>query len=357
MSILKKIDWEILNTYIEKGIIVANKHPEYDIWILNYTPKTHLKGLWDDYTLSCYGMVIDKKGNVLARPLPKFVLYDKENPPDVDLTKEYNIFEKIDGTTIEMFYYAPKMSWIVINSQSFISEQALEAQKIMNAKHNIYNILNKKCTYIFEIIYPEDYRIIKYKTKRALILITRIENLSGLELHHIQLLKKYSKYFIILRNFKITINDMSDLEKYSDDNKEGFVIRFKGGKRIEYKFDNYIYLDNMLSNLSNISIWRNLKNNYDFNYVSNKIPTKQYKWITKIINNFQQKYNEIELTALKEFVRIYHINKITNRKLFAAEAIKCDCYPILYKIFDKKPYNKIIWSKIKPNKHKAYDKP
>ena len=32
---LKKVDWNVLNEYINNNLIIANKHPEYDIWILN----------------------------------------------------------------------------------------------------------------------------------------------------------------------------------------------------------------------------------------------------------------------------------------------------------------------------------
>ena len=47
MGLLKKIDWKTLSTYVDNNLIMANKHPEYDIWILNYSPKTQAKKFWD----------------------------------------------------------------------------------------------------------------------------------------------------------------------------------------------------------------------------------------------------------------------------------------------------------------------
>jgi len=352
--VIKKIYWEKLNSYIEKGLIRVNKHHKYDIWILNYTPKTQLKGLWDDYTLSCNGMVIDSKGNILARPLSKITLYDKKNPPYIDLTKKYLIFEKIDGTTILIFYYLPKMKWLIINNQSFVSEQALVAQKFMNAKHNIYNSLDKKYTYVFEILYPEDYTIIKYKTQYDLILLTGIEIATGEEMDYYQLLEKYSKYFTVLKRFNIKLTNIKDLDKYKN-NKEGFVIMFENGQKFEYKFADYDYLVDMMTNISNVSIWRNLKKNYDFTVIADKLPKKQYDWITKQIKKIQNKYCDIEREALKEFIRIYHINKIIERKSFAVEAAKSEYYAILYSLYDKKPYDKTIWEKIKPKTYKTYN--
>jgi len=83
MKLLRKIDWSVLNTYIEQSLIVANKHPEYDIWILNYSPKAQSKKFWDEYTMSCRGMVIDANGSSfhevqeLPRTRPKGNRFDQ----------------------------------------------------------------------------------------------------------------------------------------------------------------------------------------------------------------------------------------------------------------------------------------
>ena len=84
---------------------MANKHPEYDIWILNYSPRTQSKRVWDDYTLSCRGLVIDAEGNILARPFKKFKNYEEYDPSEIDMSKTFEIFEKMDGSLIIVFYY------------------------------------------------------------------------------------------------------------------------------------------------------------------------------------------------------------------------------------------------------------
>lgn len=152
-NILKKVDWNVLNTYIDNNLIIANKHLEYDIWILNYSPKVQSKKFWDEYTISARGLVVDKEGNILARPFQKFFNFEEHDPSEIDMSLEYEIFEKVDGSLIILFYYEPHMQWIVASRGSFISEQALEAQKMLNAKLNILDKLNKNFTYLFEIIY------------------------------------------------------------------------------------------------------------------------------------------------------------------------------------------------------------
>lgn len=153
MKMLEKVDWNVLNAYIDNNLIIANKHPEYDIWILNYSPKVQSKKFWDEYTLSSRGLVIDAEGNIIARPFTKFKNLEEHDPSEIDMSLEYEIFEKVDGSLIILFYYEPHMQWIVASRGSFISEQALEAQKMLNAKLNILDKLNKNFTYLFEIIY------------------------------------------------------------------------------------------------------------------------------------------------------------------------------------------------------------
>ena len=103
-DILKKVDWNVLNNYIDNNIIVANKHPEYDLWILNYSPKVQSKQLWDKYTIACRGMIVDYEGNILARPYQKFKNIEEYNPTDIPQTNDFEVFEKVDGSLIVLFF-------------------------------------------------------------------------------------------------------------------------------------------------------------------------------------------------------------------------------------------------------------
>ena len=59
-----------------------------------------------------------------------------------------------------------------------------------------------------------------------------------------------------------------------------------------------------------------------------------------------------EITG-QEFVRIYHINEITDRALFAEQAKLSEYRSILFKLYDRRPYADIIWKQIRP----VYSKP
>ena len=71
-----KYDLDILNDYIEKGLVIKQVHPTLPLSIYNYSRTCQYGGLWDDITLNCRGLVLDNKGNVIAKPFPKFFNYE-----------------------------------------------------------------------------------------------------------------------------------------------------------------------------------------------------------------------------------------------------------------------------------------
>lgn len=352
MKILERIDWKLLQDYIDNGLIVANKHPEYDIWILNYSPKVQSKRFWDEYTLSCRGMVVDADGKILARPFMKFKNFEEHDPSEIDMSKNFEIFEKMDGSLIILFFYEEIMQWIVASRGSFISEQVIEARKMINI--DSYDALNRNCTYLFEIIYPENRIVVDYGNQKGLVLLGNIITSTGEELPYDKLIVLYSKYFSVVKKYYIdNIKNLNDLKALEEENREGFVVRFSDGFRVKVKFNEYIRLHGILTNVSNITVWEHLMNNYDFDSLLDRVPDEFYNWLKKTVDSLQQEYDTVEKNALKDFIRIYHINNINTRKEFAAEALKTEYCSILFKMFDKRPYDEIIWKKIRP----SYSKP
>lgn len=352
MEYLKKVDWNVLDTYIEQNLIIANKHPEYNIWILNYSPKAQSKRFWDIYTLSCRGMVIDGEGNILARPFQKFKNYEEHDPSEIDMSQDFDIFEKMDGSLIIVFYYKVKMEWIVASRGSFISEQSIEAKKMITA--STFNKLSKIDTYLFEIIYPENRIVVNYGDRYELVLLSRIETKTGFELYYEDLVQWYSKWFTVVKKYEIkNVKNLDELKALEEDNKEGFVIRFLNGFRVKVKFSEYIRLHSILTNVSNLVVWEHMRDNYEFDELLDRVPDEFYDWLKRTAGKLQSEFNEIERQALVEFTRIYHVNQIKERAAFAEHSKQSEYRAILFKLFDKRPYANIIWKMIRP----VYSKP
>jgi RNA ligase len=353
VDILAKVDWSVLNTYIENNLIVSNKHPEYDIWILNYSPKVQAQKLWDDYTMACRGLVVDAAGNILARPFKKFKNFEEYSVEEIPSDQEFEVFEKMDGSLIVIFYYKEYKEWIIASRGSFISEQAVEAKKMFNL--NLFHLMKKKCTYLFEVIYPENRIVVDYGSLRGLVLLTRVANDTGYEPHYDELVKYYSDHFEITPKLNVDkLKNFADLRELEEDNKEGFVIRFANGFRMKVKFAEYIRLHAIVTNVSNLTVWEHLKNGYDFDELIDRVPDEFYNWVRATIAKLKGEFRYVELDAYKTFFNIFYVNGIVDRKEFASAVDEYKHKSILFKLYDKRPYDEIIWKKIRPEHSKPF---
>jgi RNA ligase len=142
------IDINILNKYIEEGLVVKNDHPTLPISIYNYSRTCQYEGKWDNITKMCRGLVLDKEGNVVAKSFDKFFNYEELTLNDIP-NESFEVFEKMDGSLLIVFWYEGK--WIVASRGSFTSEQAIKGAELLK-KYNT-DIMFRHLTYCFEIIY------------------------------------------------------------------------------------------------------------------------------------------------------------------------------------------------------------
>ena len=245
-----------LNKYFElmhQGLVYIKKHPQYPLFLLNYTPRTQYRQKWCKELVHARGLVVGEDGKILARPLPKFFNHYEINDLEKLQDEEYEVFEKIDGSLVIMFHYENHP--IFCTRGSFISEQAAKAQEIFRAKYRHISI-NKECTYCFEVIYPENKIVVNYEDVEDLFLISITHTSSGKEIN------------IDATGFK-TVNKLDKtsipafLSGFEEANMEGYVVKYTKGLtnslRVKYKFNTYVEKHKGKS-LSETAIKRSMKN-------------------------------------------------------------------------------------------------
>ena len=68
---------KLIKQMIEEDYVSKRKHPECDLYILNYTPKCQINWKWNEATMTCRGLIVDAYWNVVARPFKKFFTYEQ----------------------------------------------------------------------------------------------------------------------------------------------------------------------------------------------------------------------------------------------------------------------------------------
>ena len=356
----------ILNHYIDKGLVVKNDHPTLPISIYNYSRTCQYENAWDEVTRDCRGLILDNEGNVVAKGFPKFFNMEEHKPEEIP-NEPFEVFEKMDGSLGILFNYNGE--WILATKGSFISDQAVKGMELL--KKYRYDRLLKGYTYLFEIIYPEN-RIVCQYDYEDLILLAVIDNHDGYELKihddgiHLEGIRFRNLYnnlgFKMVKKYD-GINDYNTLKSLISNDREGYVIRFQNGFRMKVKGEEYVRLHRILTGFSNVDIWEYLKDGKDLNELLDRVPDEFDNWVKTTVSDLRYAKMSIQEHAGKLYDAYIenlsgppHYGELPPRKDIAEWVMIQEEYlrPILFRMFDNKEYSKYLWDLIKPKYSKPF---
>jgi RNA ligase len=380
-----KYDLNILNKYIDEGLVIKQVHPTLPLSIYNYSRECQYDGKWDDITLNCRGLVLDGDGNVIAKPFPKFFNWEEikddkyahcegcrrvgmincAHPEEcggwemrsVIPNESFEVYEKMDGSLGIIFHYEGE--WHIATRGSFTSEQAIKGKEILN-KYNRAELM-ENYTYLVEIIYSENRIVVDYGKEERLVLLGIVRTDSGEELDYITMSNESDVTGIpLVMKYKTWGEDWETLKKEISKDNEGYVIRFSGGMRMKIKGDEYVRLHRILTNFSTKDIWELLRNNEQLEPFLDRVPDEFDKWVKAIIMNLRYSFHHIDERAGKlhdgfRYGKFNDRDPEPTKKEFAeyVKQFPKELAAVMFKMWDKQPYDNIIWSMIKPK----YEKP
>jgi RNA ligase len=352
---------EVLNKYLDEGLVMKQVHPTLPLSIWNYTPKTQYGilydqyKLWDKVTLQCRGLVTDNEGNVVARPFKKF--FNMEENRHV-ATSEFDVYEKMDGSLGILFNY--KGEWILATRGSFTSDQSIKGTELL--KKYDYEKLHPDYTYLFEIIYPENRIVCQYDFE-DLVLLGMIHTETGIEVDFHEGNENDIRFKNLLNNLGFNlvrkydgITDYTYLKKMIADAREGFVIRFSNGDRMKVKGDEYLRLHKIMTNISTTSVWEILSTGDDMGKILENVPDEFYKKIKEYERELKYAHYQISEHCGKmhdyfRFGKYGDIDPEPTKKEFAEFVMK-NTKPklraVMFSMWDGKDYDHVIWNIIKP---------
>ena len=114
-----KYSLDILQDYIDKGLVVKQDHPSLPLSIYNYSRTCQYEGKWDHVTMTCRGLILDNKGNVVAKGFPKFFnMEELDSIPNEPFTVTAidQAFGSQDAATIQYQIYSNPGSYNNANS-------------------------------------------------------------------------------------------------------------------------------------------------------------------------------------------------------------------------------------------------
>ena len=394
-----KYDLNILNEYIEKGLIIKQVHPTLPLSIYNYSRTCQYGRLWDDITLNCRGLVLDNEGNVIAKPFPKFFNYEEHTANEIP-NELFDVYEKMDGSLGICFYYERELTyseryklwfngnyetgmeyceeivpnfddlyyhptprtkgeWHVATRGSFTSEQAVKGKELLG-KYN-FQKLHTDYTYLFEIIYKENRIVCDYDFEDV-VLLGVINTKTGVEVN-LHSDTEDVRIQNIIKNIGLNVvtkyntfgEGFDELKREISNSKEGYVIRFKNGMRMKIKGDEYVRLHRILTNFSTTDIWELLRTGGNLDEFLDRVPDEFDNWVRLTMLELQSQFESIKFRSETDY-EYYKIESNGDKKEFALLIKNNDYRSILFAMWDGKSYDDIIWKMIKPVWSKPFRK-
>jgi len=329
---------EQLISKVNDKLISIQKHPEANLFIYNYSPKVQYEKLWDEITMMARGLILDTEMNIVARPFGKFFNLEEHTESEIP-NLPFDVYEKMDGS-LGILYWLNDKPFIATRG-SFNSEQSQHANEILYSKYpHTFDNIDKSSTYLFEIIYPQNRIVVDYGLIDDLVLLTIINNETGEE-------RIEDIGFPIVKKFD-GINDLKELRALEQDNKEGFVVKFKNGFRVKMKFAEYVRLHRIITGISNVVIWEYLSEGKSFDELLEKVPDEFYQWVKNTKEQLENNFNSIK----KECESVY--KEFETRKETAIY-FQTQKYPaVLFLMLDKKSTDKAIWKLVRPEYSKPF---
>jgi RNA ligase len=348
-----------LDRLVKDGYIYESKKGTLSLF--NYSDKCTFEKTWNPATRLARGLIIDRETNtIICWPMSKFFNY-LENPNDTIPNEGFQVQEKVDGSCIFLWMYQGE--WFCSTRGSFNSDQAIWAQKYIDSILHQLN-LYADTTYIFEAVYPGNKIVVNYDGYAGLYALTAYQN--GIEVSKQFLCEAFDSVnhetaddtirYPLIYSYD-NIESLVELCKTIPKDEEGFVVRWNNGFRLKFKGAEYLRVHKLISHVTPLGIWELLVNNDNIDAVKQQLPEEFWTDFDGIAEKLKSKFQHIKSHNILWVLAEEKMNNL-DRKTFAKQAIesaKKDSLlntALLFKIYDDKELDDMIWKMIRPTGNK-----
>jgi RNA ligase len=339
------------------GFIARKQHPWLSLFIYNYTNRAQVtSSSWDNPAVGiCRGLIVDQRGDVLARPFPKFWNHGEPRAGELRLDAPVDVYDKLDGSL--GILYPDGDGYSVATRGSFTSDQALHATSVWKYRYEGVFKPTTGFTFLVEIVYPENRIVLDYSGLDDLVLLAVVENQTG----HI------SGPWFAHGDWPGPVAEKTEhyqlahaLAAVPRENAEGLVIHLVDENQlVKIKQEDYVRLHKAVFGLNEQTVWEHLSLGLDIDELLETLPDELHAWTRSTAEALTERWRNRIFDAMAKHVDVLlHIPSDHNRKDYALKAKElCGddtaLLPLLFSLLDGKPIHEAVWKQLKP----AYSKP
>lgn len=313
-------NFEELDNLTKFGML--SKKETDQLVLYNYTDACTYSKCWNEHTLNSRGTIYEKSsGKVVGYSFKKFFNLSELDPnsqQSILNSTNFKVYEKMDGSLGTVYYYDNQ--WKVATRGSFSSDQAIYATEKLLPKYDLAK-LDTSNSYIVEIIYPENRIIVDYGDTEELVLLACFRTSDGADIDISTIDSPFRKCpEMEFKTIEAVIEHTSKLEgKYN----EGFVIKLANGVRVKIKSPDYLRIARIVSRLSPLVLWENMKDGKVSEQLMMSIPEEFFNQYDDMRYELETQYAEIQQHCRDLFLNVLkngNINGMVEGK--EAEAIE-----------------------------------
>ena len=285
---VQKYDFDTLFTQLSKRVEdgLVDVKLQGDLRLFNYSQQCQHDKLWDDFTRSARGLILDlKEKRVAALPFPKFHNFGELAEP---LPNEgFKVYTKYDGSLGIIYHHDG--TWHVATRGSFDSEQAVWATQWLRTHlpAELREPWATNFTLLAEIIYPSNKIVVDYNGWEGLVLLSVYDThlMSEMEPGSIALyenVRETQGWKVCETESYDSIDKLLEVAKVLGHNEEGFVVRFDSGYRIKIKGEAYCRVHKIVSGITPLRVWEHLRNRDDLDGIVKTVPDEFQKEFSRI---------------------------------------------------------------------------
>lgn len=344
MKLNELINPDLLNEMREQKYIRVNTHPEAPLRIFNYTEIAAFSKTWNEATMTCRGLIVDDAGIVIARPFTKFFNAGERDGEGLPTNEPVTVTDKMDGS-LGILYTTGGEPWIATRG-SFTSDQAIHATTVYRERyHGTWNPCGDCCTYLFEIVYPQNRIVLDYGSMDDLVLLGAVNIQTGASYSPDEVVRDTGWAGPVAETFPYA-SYTEALAAEPRANAEGVVVHFRDSDmRVKLKQADYVRLHKIVTGTSTIGVWEHLRTGADMEALLENVPDEFFDWVKATTTDLTNKHNALTSEARKVYATI----PTEDRKTFAlAAATHGNLRPALFALLDGKSIDDWAWKLIRP---------
>ncbi len=336
-----------LNDMVQQGYITSQRHSELPLTIYCYSRRAVTEQYWNSLTTAARGLILDDEGQVVANPMPKF--FNHYEYPDGYLESipiPFKCYEKLDGSLGITYRYGNDLR--IATKSRFDSPQALVATNMLHTQygHALHSLRGDR-TYMFEIIYPGDAKVVNYGSMEALKLIAVRDTATGIEIP-IEETDAYS-LFPVPMQIPVRLYEVALALPYADD--EGYVLTYEHGLRVKIKHDRYRELFKLMKYNMPKQMLKLLREGMDADQIIASVPMGRTTEAVEVYGEYMKQFATIKNSLHHWFVN--NIPITADRKKQSEAIMQFDkCYRAsLFAMLDGELQDTYIWKLVQEIKY------